>query len=227
MMLSPNDKVFEFNDRAIFYNMVISKEYIDEDPLIVRVVRKSNFAIIVVKELDTDPFKISSQIINRFKFKLANGADAPTNDEDPSYSKFDAHQSLGNSFEVQDRKIEKGEIGKIIIQKIKTIKLNDTEEINIDYILFWLSNEGLKRIEHLINNQLLTEVNAIMDQSTNLGIESKLEFLQKMDQFQNHYIAAQNAKEGKSAYFMKIIQSDLPSLEFRYVFSPISVISNQ
>lgn len=183
-----------------------------------------------MKELQGDSFKISNQMIKRFKFKLANGDEEPTNDEDPSNVKYDEHQSLGNSFEIQESKVEKGGIGKIIIQKMKTIRLSDTEEISIDYILFWLSNEGLKRIENLVNNQLLTEVNEIMDQSTNLEEVNKLEFIQRMDTFQNHYIAAQNAKESKSAYFMKIIQSDLPSIEFRYVASPdlnISTIINR
>ena len=38
-----------------------------------------------------------------------------------------------------------------------------------------------------------------------------------MDLFQNHYIGAQNAKESKRNYFKKIIQSELASLELRYL----------
>mmetsp|Transcript_9913 Transcript_9913/g.11219 ORF Transcript_9913/g.11219 Transcript_9913/m.11219 type:complete len:120 (-) Transcript_9913:61-420(-) len=48
-------------------------------------------------------------------------------------------------------------------------------------------------------------------------MDSKFEFLQKLDLFQNHYIGAQNAKESKRHYFEEIIKSELPSLDFRYL----------
>ena len=217
MMLSPVDKVFEFNDKAIFYNMVITREYIDDDPLIIRVIRKNNIAVIVVKELENDSFKIPDQIIKRFHFKkamsnLPGNTSLRVNDRSKSIRPSDS--SLDSSI-MQDPEIEKGEMGQIIIQKMKTIKQQKNEDVSIDYILFWLSNEGLKRIENLITDRLLNEVNTITDQSRNLGVNSKLEFLQKMDIFQSLYIGAQNAKESKRNYFRKIIQSDLPSLEFR------------
>lgn len=217
MMLSPVDKVFEFNDKAIFYNMVITREYIDDDPLIIRVIRKNNIAVIVVKELENDSFKIPDQIIKRFHFKkamsnLPGNTSLRVNDRSKSIRPSD---SSPDSSIMQDPEIEKGEMGQIIIQKMKTIKQQKNEDVSIDYILFWLSNEGLKRIENLITDRLLNEVNTITDQSRNLGVNSKLEFLQKMDIFQSLYIGAQNAKESKRNYFRKIIQSDLPSLEFR------------
>lgn len=38
-----------------------------------------------------------------------------------------------------------------------------------------------------------------------------------MDVFQNHFIGAQNAKESKEKFFNQIIESQLPSIEFRYL----------
>ena len=99
---------------------------------------------------------------------------------------------------------------------MKTIKPDD-EEVSIDYIIFWLANEGLKQIEDLINQSLLKEVEAIKQQSRNFGENSKLEFLQKIDLFQNYFISAQNSKESKRNFYKKIIHSELPSLEFRYL----------
>ena len=214
-MLSPNDKVFEFNDKAIFYNMVINREYIDDDPMIIRVIQKNNFAVVVVKELENDSFKIPNQMVKKFKFKKASDSLSAEIKVEVSNSKNKISDSLLNSFEIQEPEFEKDDIGKIVIQRTNTIKPNQNDEVTIDYILFWLSNEGLKRIEYLINDRLLAEVNTITEMSRSLGINSKLEFVQRMDLFQNQYIAAQNAKESKRNYFKKIIQSDLPSLEFR------------
>jgi len=113
--------------------------------------------------------------------------------------------------------IAKGEVGRVIIQRIKTIRPLDESQINLDYILFWLSSEDLKIIENQVNCHLLGEVNAIQEQSGNLGLENKMEFLAKMDLFENHYIQAQNAKDGKARFFEKIIESGTASLEFRYL----------
>lgn len=154
-MLSPVDKVFEFNDKAIFYNMVINREYIDDDPLIIRIIRKNNFAVVIVKEQDNDSFKIPNQMVKKFKFKKASDTLTTEIKLDPSNSKNEPSNSMLNSFEIQEPEIEKDDVGKIIIQKMNTIKPNSNDEITIDYILFWLANEGLKRIEYLINDRLL------------------------------------------------------------------------
>ena len=100
---------------------------------------------------------------------------------------------------------------------MKTIKPLNNEQVNIDYILFWLSSEGLKKIENTINGYLLSEVNAIQEQSRGSAFDNKMKYLQRMDVFENHYIGAQNAKESKQNYFDKIIDSQLISIDFRYL----------
>lgn len=69
MLLSPVDKVFEFNEKSMFFNMVMSRDYIDDEPVIIRIIRKSNIAVIVVKEFETDKFKIIRDLVKRFKFQ--------------------------------------------------------------------------------------------------------------------------------------------------------------
>ena len=100
---------------------------------------------------------------------------------------------------------------------MKTLLPHRDDIITIDYILFWMSNEGLKTVETLINDYLLTEVQVMQQQSKDFGVESKFEFLEKIDLFQNSYIGAQNDKESKRLYFEEIIKSELASLEFRYL----------
>lgn len=211
--------------------MVINREYIDDDPIIIRVVRKNNFAVLIVKELENDSFRLAKHLAKKFKFTKAsnnlqptsmqyNVSDSKSNSKSNKNSGIDGKSAslFGSSdSEEVEAEINKAEIGKVIIQKANTLKLLREERVTIDYILFWLSNEGLKRIERIINDCLLTEVNSIQEQSHYLGIGSKLEFLQKIDLFQNLYISAQNAKESKRGYFKKIIDSELPSIEFRYL----------
>lgn len=222
MLLSQVDKILEFNDRAIFYNMVITREYFDDEPIIIRVIRKKNFAVIIVNELENDSFKISEQLPKKFKFKQIKSSYNPVSVKfsDPSQvpGNGDIPGSEGSSMSHDEPQqiIEKGEVGNVIIQRMKTI-IPSKGKVSIDSILFWISNEGLKKIEKLINEDLLREVNNIQDQSRDLGINSKQEFLQKLDIFQNHYIGAQNAKESKKLYFDEIIKSELPSLDFRYL----------
>ncbi|CAI2387741.1 unnamed protein product [Moneuplotes crassus] len=222
MLLSQVDKILEFNDRAIFYNMVITREYYDDDPIIVRVVRVNNVAVIIVNELENDSFKISENLPKKFKLKQAqnafNSLRADYNNILGNQNDKDLPGSNDSSLSQDEPQqiVQKGEVGNVIIQRMKTI-IPNSEKVTIDSIIFWISNEGLKRIEKLINEDLLREVNSIQDQSRNLGIDSKLEFLQKLDIFQNHYIGAKNAQESKKCYFEEIIKSELPSLEFRYL----------
>lgn len=139
MMLSPVDKVFEFNDRAIFYNMVITREYIDDEPLIMRIIRKNNIAVIIVKELENDSFRIPNELASKFKFSRAK-------DIAPSQSFNLAPQSISavgdpsgsSSRDEEELHIAEGEIGKVIIQKMRTFKPRKNEQVTIDYILFWL-----------------------------------------------------------------------------------------
>ena len=199
MLLSQVDKVLEFNDKAVFYNIVITKEYIDDDPIIIRVIRKKNVAVVVVKELENDNFKLSEEIAKKFGFKQIKTFLDPADKSMKDNSKADKIESAlsSQSMDMPEEIVEKGEIGNVIIQKIKTILPTKGDKVTIDSILFWMSNEGLKRIENIINEGLLQEVNVIQLQSRDLGVDSKFEFLQKMDIFQNHYIGAQNAKESK------------------------------
>ena len=98
--------------------------------------------------------------------------------------------------------------------------MND-QEITIDYLLFWISSEGLKRIENFINMILLKEVCEIQEQSRELTMEEE-DYLQKIDIFENMYIAAQNAKSSKEQYFEKIIESETASEDFRFLIRHLS-----
>lgn len=69
MLLSQVDKVFEFNDKAIFYNLVVNREHVDDKPIVVRIIRKGNIAVIVVKERENDQFKLPEEIATRFLLK--------------------------------------------------------------------------------------------------------------------------------------------------------------
>lgn len=206
MLLSPIDKVFEFGD-SIFYNTVINKENFEEDPLIMRIIRKGNFAVLIMNQADADKFQLIDEIAEKFKFKLIKKLKFPK----INWSKYKKNNSKGQ----QDLK-SASEPQKTEIQKAITVEEDDTK-ISLDYILFWLSSEDLKMIENQINNHLLSEVNAIQHQSNNLKKISKAEFIQKMDTFENHYIGAVYAKDSKAKYFEQIIGSNLASLEFRYL----------
>ena len=50
MILSPVDKMFEFGDEVVFYNMIINKENFDEDPLIMRIIRKGLFLVLIINQ---------------------------------------------------------------------------------------------------------------------------------------------------------------------------------
>ena len=243
MLLSPIDKVYEFDDMSIFYNMVISKNNIQDSPVILRMIRKNNFAVIIMNHTERDEFHLSSEIASKFKFKIfkkmkfpklfnkriqkvnvevlmADGKSVSTLDQNviPNGSDFRQANSLDTSFDSDENlEIAKGEVGRVIIQRIKTIMPMKTQQISIDYILFWISSEGLKRIENFINLKLLSEINAIQEISTDLNINEKIGFLKRIDAFENLYISTQNAKSSKEEYFEKIIESDMASLEFRFL----------
>jgi len=69
MLLSPVDKMFEFNDMATFYNMVINKDDFDESPLILRIIRKQSFAVIIMSQAEGDAFQLTNEIATKFNFK--------------------------------------------------------------------------------------------------------------------------------------------------------------
>lgn len=170
MLLSPVDKIYEFNDLAIFYNLVMKRDNINDEPLIIRIIRKDNFAVFVIKELENDSFKVPDQIVNKFKFKrvkkktLLNLLGMKKNEVDPN--PVDQVSLSSEDFpEVVEASTNQAELGKIMIQKMKTIRLQDDDEVTIDYLIFWLSSEGLKKIETIVNEFLLTEVNEIQEQS--------------------------------------------------------------
>ena len=57
----------------------------------------------------------------------------------------------------------------------------------------------------------------ILRAATDLKISEKIGFLKRIDVFENLYISAQNAKSSKEEYFEKIIDSDMASLDFRFL----------
>lgn len=69
MLVSPIDKMFEFNGNSILYNMVINQENFDDDPLILRIIRKGNFIVIIIRQSKQDDFQLVDEIASKFKFK--------------------------------------------------------------------------------------------------------------------------------------------------------------
>lgn len=53
--------------------------------------------------------------------------------------------------------------------------------------------------------------------SKKLEMKEKQEFLTAIGKFENLYIDAQNAKESKTNYFEKIVESDIASENFRFL----------
>ena len=238
MLLSPIDKVYDFDDMSIFYNMVINSDNILESPLILRMIRKDNFAVIIINHSENHDFNLSNEIATKFRFKKFKKMKFPKlfknrikmtkkqagaaivknvlNMVADGNSKL-LNRSKNISIESEDLEIAKGEVGRVIIQRIKTIMPFNTQQISIDYILFWISSEGLKRIENFINLKLLNEIQEIQVMSHGLNINQKADFLKRIDVFENLYISAQNAKSSKEEYFDRIIESDMASLEFRFM----------
>lgn len=70
MLLSPVDKMFEFDENSVYYNMIINKDNFEETPLILRIIRKQNFAVIIVTQGELDAFQLTNEIASKFKFKL-------------------------------------------------------------------------------------------------------------------------------------------------------------
>lgn len=150
MLLSSVDKVFEFNGRAIFYNMVVTREAVDDNPIVVRVIRMESFAVIVVNEYDDESFKIPNAIAKKFDFtEVRPNPIFKTMDvsRGPHLEEYQDSNPSANSDEEAEPEITKGEIGKIIIQKMNTFKPEENDKVTIDYILFWLASKGLKKIE--------------------------------------------------------------------------------
>ena len=197
----------------------------------------------IMNHTERGEFQFSSEIATKFKFKrfkkmkfpklfhrrihkpdglivTADGKSISTLDQNGNPILNEAKQTsfLDSSFDDADKlEFAKGEVGRVIIQRIKTIMPMKSQQISIDYILFWISSEGLKRIENFINLKLLSEINAIQEVSTDLKISEKIGFLKRIDVFENLYISAQNAKSSKEEYFEKIIESDMASLDFRFL----------
>ena len=220
MLQSPVDKVYEFDDGSIFYNMIINRENFTDTPLILRMIRKNNFAVVVMNQEKGDTFMLSTEIATKFNFKevikpkfpklfkrrraLNRARNLPSVKPKPNKSKETEE-------EVEQENIE---VAGVTIRRIRTIKPMNENFITIDYLLFWISSEGLKRIENFINMKLLYDVNEIREQSKNMTIEEK-EFLNIVDVFENLYIGVQNAKNSKESYFEKIFESKLASKQFR------------
>ena len=252
MILSPVDKMFEFGDEVVFYNMIINKENFDEDPLIMRIIRKGLFLVLIINQKEENSKQLIDVIAETFKFKLAKYGDALEEiynpRQDPSY-KSEAQNSEDswfpnsqNKFFSDDLKelkrktsiesdltfkVTKGEIGKVIIQNYKTVYPISSDRFTIDYILFWLANEDMRMIENWYNNLLLNEINSIQSEWKEIDESNKIEFLSKIELVENHLINADNAKTSKSKYYEKIISSSLASVELRYLIRHlISRMSN-
>jgi hypothetical protein len=225
MLQSPVDKVYEFDDGSIFYNMVINRENFMDTPLILRMIRKSNFGVVIMNQTEGDKFMLSTEIATKFKFKEV--AKLPFPKLFAKRRQQRRAEQKAKALQMQNIKVTEEEdagkkvVGGVIIQKIKTIMPMNSQEITIDYLLFWISSEGLMRIENFFNLHLLNEVCEIQEQSRELTMEEE-DYLHKIDVFENEYIAAQNAKGSKEQYFEKIIESEMASEDFRFLIRHLS-----
>ena len=230
MLISPVDKVYEFADGSIFYNMIINQEKFQLTPYVLRMIRKNNFAVIIMNQDEKDEFLLSTEIATKFKFKEIKKMKFPKLFKRRKMLKAqlkeataivkgesEVKKSNQSNTSFEDCEIDKEEVGRVVIQRIKTVMPMNDQQITIDYLMFWISSEGLKRIENFINLKLLTRITELQERSKNLGVNEKKEFLQDMDVFENLYIGAVNAKGSKEKYFDKIVDLDKVSSQFRYL----------
>lgn len=230
MLISPVDKVYEFADGSIFYNMIINQEKFQLTPYVLRMIRKNNFAVIIMNQDEKDDFLLSTEIATKFKFKEIKKMKFPKLFKRRKMLKAqlkeataivkgesEVKKSNQSNTSFEDCEIDKEEVGRVVIQRIKTVMPMNDQQITIDYLMFWISSEGLKRIENFINLKLLTRIAELQERSKNLGVNEKKEFLQDMDVFENLYIGAVNAKGSKEKYFDKIVDLDKVSSQFRYL----------
>ena len=240
-MLSPIDKIYEYNDEVIFYNLIMNKDNFEEDPLIMRIIRKGWFLVLIINHKEDKPKDLVDIIAETFMFKLQNEGDEklennakkienliiPSQDmEITPFPTFNNHyskeciQDLKRKASIESDitfKVTSGEIGKVIIQNYKTVYPINEDHFTIDYILFWLANEDMKRIESWYNNLILNEIDYIQSQWKSLNVQSKIDFVEKLELVENHLIKADHAKKSKSKFWDKIINSSLASINLRYL----------
>ena len=75
----------------------------------------------------------------------------------------------------------------------------------------------MKMMENWYNNLLLTEIHDIQSQWKVVSESNKITFLEKIDHVENHLINADNAKNSKSKFYEKIVNSGLASKELKYL----------
>ena len=128
MLLSPVDKLFEFDENSIFYNMVINKDNFEETPLILRIVRKQNFVVIIVTQGELDAFQLTNEIASKFNFKLVTKMKFPK-----LFHKRGMKSELDKQHESQPLKLS--ELDEAAIEKKKVLKKKtsiDSDEENLE-----------------------------------------------------------------------------------------------
>ena len=166
--------MFEFGDEAIFHNLVLNYPNFDQNPAIMRIIKKGNLSVLVFNQTQDDEFKLVDSIISKFSFQKEDNQISDSNlNNQMFYNKMaglvanDKNYSIQtfnpkNGHEENNRVyISSGEIGNVIIQRHKTITPLKDEQLSVDYILFWLANEDMKTIEEWYNDDLLFEINSI------------------------------------------------------------------
>lgn len=125
LLNSTIDKVFEFNDVVIFYNIVIPEPADNSRrKFILKLVKKGNVAAMFCNDVDLKDFNFLEVLQERFEF----------------WEKVSEHYlpSINENFDWKD--------SLAIIKK--------QEELNIDYIVFMVCEMGLEVIEDTVYKSL-------------------------------------------------------------------------
>ena len=61
------DKVYEFNDTVIYYNIVIPMTYLSADHVILKLIKKGNVAVMFINDTGVDSFPIEKLLEEKFQ----------------------------------------------------------------------------------------------------------------------------------------------------------------
>ena len=198
LLNSTIDKVFEFNDVAIFYNVVIPGPADSPDDLIiVKIVKKGPVAALFINDVDYAEWDFEEQLQSKYNFEDW--------DEKDRFSQIEgaATEEVRQTF--TGRKDSEAVIAK-------------QEQLNIDYIVFIVADMGLEVIEDTVYNSLWTDTLKIQAESRNLNKTEwrKKQFLKKLEDVQSKFHEVENFIDSKKLFFERVTLASLTSLELKY-----------
>ena len=122
LLKSPAEKLFEFYNQTVFYNFVLNSTNKHNEYISYRMIQKGKLLLVFTDENQHEDYSLKDYIIKTYKFRRVRA------------SRRDGSENLD------------GVLLSPTSQRVKNIKMR------LDYVLFELLEEGLQRIETLINN---------------------------------------------------------------------------